>query len=902
MDPNRDPRASGRTRSSAPERTSRTRHGDSTLEETFAAIIVDWDALGMNDRDDAVTRMRDLFEALCAAGTHLFVVSAADARDLDAQLAPRAVGRGRLFICSLRRSEVVETTSDTRHLKTGLANKSEAALFAARWLAARGITGALVLVAGDDFGLGIGTVESSPPSVVEELSRAIVVSLAAQSEGDAEGSLHAIDGPDGLASLLEAQVARHHARRVPPIDADPAWVLTLPATREAERVAEALGTLSNGWSGTRASLEEDGAGSSPLFVVEGLYDERDELLAGPAWTDLKLADAPKSEARAVERLLDLRTGVLARRGASSSAIRSLRFASAAAPHALAWRAELPRAWLSSDELEVSRSTVERAVQSPLRVRQTLSANATKVISVAMSQHASTFDRRLLVERLAAWSSGSDPSRTRAEASEQVRGFESTGFYALLADHREAWARKWADALVTIEGDATSELAARFAVFHLLGAAKSTGEAAVGARGLTGDAYAGHVFWDADVFVLPALCAIAPEAARAMLEYRLRRLPAARAAARRLHREGARFPWESAASGAEVSPAKVKGAHGEVIPILTGSHEEHIVADVAWSAAHYASWTGEGIFDGEGASLVTETARYWASRIRVDRHGNGHIYGVMGPDEYHEVVDDNAFTNVMARWNLRTGASLLERAGIAEEATRWRSLSDALVDGYRKATGLYEQFAGYFALDPLLVDQFAQPPIAIDVVLGPKRVAGSQLIKQADVLMAHHLIPEEMHAGSLTSCLDFYEPRTAHGSSLSPAISAALFARAGNPERAVGLFDLAARLDLDDLTRTTASGVHLATMGGLWQALAHGFLGLGVEGEALRIDPHLPERWSSLSLRMRFRGRRIEVRAEHDRVIVSCDSPLTVRVRDRTQAIDPPGTTLALATPPERSPT
>jgi trehalose/maltose hydrolase-like predicted phosphorylase len=992
MDANSDPREYVGTSSPAPEGPSQTHDGLAALEETFAAIIIDWDA-AMRDRSD-VTTVRVLVETLCAAGTHIFVVSAADASDLDAQLAARPVGRGHLFFCSLRSSEVFEAMSDGpavlvhRHVATaeedraldravkltcdqlcgrglvveattarmngrtvtlaaspheevssaaeaatpndavalattaarevglhhahvigdekrleiGLTDKSDAALFAARWLAARGITGALVLIAGDDFGFGDGAFGSTSPLVMDELDRAIVVSLGAGADGVADGIIGLGDGPERLNSLLDAQVARRHSRRVPPIDPDPAWVLALPTTRDAERVAEALGTLSNGWSGTRASLEEDGASSSPLFVVAGVYDEHDELLAGPTWTDLELLATLKSEARTEERLLDLRTGVLARRGDPNSGLRSLRFVSAAAPHALAWRAELPRAWLGANGLKVSPSTGEPDELSPPHVRKTSSTKAKQVISVTMSDRSSELDHRFLVERLASWSSGSSSSEITNQGSEDVRELEIAGFDALLADHREAWARKWADAAVTIEGDATSELAARFAIFHLLGAAKNTGEAAVGARGLTGDAYAGHVFWDADVFVLPALCAIAPDAARAMLEYRLRRLPAARAAARRLHRDGARFPWESAASGAEVSPTKVRGLHGEVIPIRTGSHEEHIVAGIAWAAARYASWTGDGFLDGDGGSLVTDTAQYWASRIRVDREGCGHIFGVMGPDEYHEVVDDDAFTNVMARWNLRMGATLLERSGAIEEAARYRSLSDSLVDGYDKTTRIYEQFAGYFALEPLLLDQFARPPVAIDVVLGQKRVSGSQLIKQADVLMAHHLIPDEMHAGSLNSCLDFYEPRTAHGSSLSPAVSAALFARAGNPERAVELFDLAARLDLEDLTRTTASGLHLATMGGLWQALAHGFLGLGVGGESLRVDPHLPRRWSSLSLRIRYRGRRVEVSAEHDRVIISCDSPLNVAVCGRPQTIEPPGRTLALETSrPGRNP-
>ena len=439
--------------------------------------------------------------------------------------------------------------------------------------------------------------------------------------------------------------------------------------------------------------------------------------------------------------------------------------------------------------------------------------------------------------------------------------------------------------------ARDELAARFSVFHLLAAASVGDEAAVGARGLTGDGYEGHVFWDADMFVLPALVALRPRAARAMLEYRIRRLPAARAQAAALGRAGARFPWESARDGGDVTPRLVHGPHGEPIPIYTGAHEEHIVADVAWAAARYAEWTGDSAFlEGPGRDLVVETARYWASRVRLDGVGRAHLYGVMGPDEYHEVVDDNAFTNVMARWNLRRGADLLDRAqGSARrgaagaagsrdgEAAAWRDVAARLVDGFVPERGIYEQFAGYFGLEPLVVSGVARPPVAADVLLGPERVRGSQLIKQADVLMIYHVLATVPPRGSLDRCIDFYEPRTAHGSSLSPAISSALLARAGRPDEALGLYRTAAMIDLDDITGTTAGGLHLAAMGGVWQALAYGFLGLRVESGRLAVDPHLPSAWHELSVRFHALGARVEVRASHGDVAITSSAPLQLTV-------------------------
>ena len=216
-----------------------------------------------------------------------------------------------------------------------------------------------------------------------------------------------------------------------------------------------------------------------------------------------------------------------------------------------------------------------------------------------------------------------------------------------------------------------------------------------------------------------------------------------------------------------------------------------------------------------------------------------------------------------------------------------------MDGIR-ARAIYEQFAGYFDLEPLMAAEVAPPPVPADLMLGPERVARSQLVKQADVLMLHHLIPDEVVPGSLAPCLDFYEPRTVHGSSLSPAIHASLLARAGEPDQALALLRLAARIDLDDLTGTTSGGLHLAAMGGLWQALAWGFLGLRARGGVLWIDPRLPSAWNALALRFRVFGNPVTVRAEPGGVTVACAVPMRVRIADRAPVrCEPPGATFTV---------
>jgi trehalose/maltose hydrolase-like predicted phosphorylase len=215
-----------------------------------------------------------------------------------------------------------------------------------------------------------------------------------------------------------------------------------------------------------------------------------------------------------------------------------------------------------------------------------------------------------------------------------------------------------------------------------------------------------------------------------------------------------------------------------------------------------------------------------------------------------------------------------------EPGRWLELADGLIDGLNPATGLYEEFAGFFELEPLLIRDISVRPITADLLLGRERVRGAQVVKQADVLMLHHLLPDEVAAGSLAANLDFYEPRTAHGSSLSPAIHAALFARAGRTDDALLALRIASRIDLDDLTQTGAGGVHLGAMGGVWQALAYGFAGLRPRGDALVVDPVLPDAWPGFEIRVRFRGVPLELRVEPDAIIARAPQPVAVLVDGR----------------------
>jgi len=413
----------------------------------------------------------------------------------------------------------------------------------------------------------------------------------------------------------------------------------------------------------------------------------------------------------------------------------------------------------------------------------------------------------------------------------------------------------------------------------MGAVGTEREAALGARGLSGDGYRGHVFWDSDVFVLPFLAATCAPAARAMLQYRIGRMEAAMEQARELGLRGAKFPWESASSGHEVTPDTVRGPRGEIVRVRNAEMENHIVADVAWAACRYDDWVGDAAFrHGPLAHLLVETARYWASRVERDTDGSVHIRHVIGPDEYHDDVDDNAFTNVMARWNLRAAAVRARADCDAREVRQWQELADRIEDGLDPESLIYEQFSGFSSLAPFpLRMTYGPAPFAADSVIGFDRIQRLQVLKQADVLMLHLLVPAEVAEGSLRANLDRYLPMTAHGSSLSPAVHAALLARVARYPEALDLLRFAAAIDVDDTSGSAAQGLHVATMGGVWLALVEGFAGVQADGDGLCVRPRLPDAWETLTVHLVYRGTRVQLRINGEDVKVETGGPLRVAV-------------------------
>jgi kojibiose phosphorylase len=485
----------------------------------------------------------------------------------------------------------------------------------------------------------------------------------------------------------------------------------------------------------------------------------------------------------------------------------------------------------------------------------------------------------------------------AAAAKRLAGAGALGIRDLVQAHVEAWDRRWQAADVRVEGDPSAQRALRFAGYHLISAANPEDDrVSVGARGLTGEAYRGHVFWDTEIYMLPFYVHTDPPSARALLMYRYHTLDAARRKARVLGYRGALYAWESADTGDEVTPPTAVMPDGRVVPVLTGEQEQHISADVAYAVWQYWRATGDDAFMlAAGVDILVETARFWASRARIEGDGRAHIRGVIGPDEYHENVDDNAYTNVMAGWNLDRAADAVgivqrtrewprvgARLGLTEhEPDDWRRVAAALVTGFDPDTGLFEQFAGYFSLEDIDVTAHRRCATPIDVCLGRERIQRSQVIKQADVVALSALLWDEWPRAVHEANFRYYEPRTAHGSSLSPAIYALVAARLGMGAMARDYFHQAGAIDLGNGMSHAAGGVHMAAQGGLWQAAVFGAAGVRSSEEGLVLEPHLLAGWAEMGVPIQWRGRSIGLRlvADPPRVeaVVWSDGELTVAV-------------------------
>ena len=471
-----------------------------------------------------------------------------------------------------------------------------------------------------------------------------------------------------------------------------------------------------------------------------------------------------------------------------------------------------------------------------------------------------------------WSATRSEPAVRDQVSAALTGARISGWDGLVESQRAFLDEFWNGADVEVDGDEVLQQAVRFGLFHVLQAGARTERRAISSKGQTGPGYDGHAFWDTEGFVLPVLTATMPTAARDALLWRYSTLDRARARAEMLGLAGASFPWRTI-DGDECSaywPA--------------GTAAFHVNADIAYAVERYRAATGDVAFDRDvGTELLVETARLWVSLGHHDRHGAWHIDGVTGPDEYSAVADDNVFTNLMAARNLRAAVAACvrhphaaERLGVTPaEAEAWGEAASAVAIPYDEDLGVHEQSRGFTSYREWDFEHTTYPVFLHAPYV---EIYRSQLVKQADLVLAMHWCPEAFTPEQKARNVDYYEPRTVRDSSLSACTQAVMCAEVGHLELAHDYATEAALIDLRDLHHNSRDGLHMASLAGSWTALVEGFGGMREIAGSLCFDPALPDGISRLAFHLRWLGALLHVEITDERATFRVEgAPLQIFV-------------------------
>lgn len=487
------------------------------------------------------------------------------------------------------------------------------------------------------------------------------------------------------------------------------------------------------------------------------------------------------------------------------------------------------------------------------------------------------------------SRGVEPDELLGRAAAVAEKAAALGFDDLEREQRATLSAFWSRCDVEVDGDDGVQQSLRFGALQLYQGVGRDGSSSIAAKGLSGPGYEGHLFWDAEVYVLPFFLHTWPEVARSMLEHRIRGLDAARRRAGELSHRGALYPWRTI-DGDEASAY-----------FPAGTAQVHINADIAYALERYLEATEDrDLLWRGGAEMLFETARFWLSRgAYVPRRGGRFcIHTVTGPDEYTALVDNNLYTNLMARGHLLFAARVagelssedparFERLAHAValgagEPADWRRAAEAMEIPYDAGLGVHPQDDGFLEKEPWDPASIPEAKRPLLLHFHPLDIYRRQILKQPDVVLALMLREEGFTRADARRDFAYYEPLTTHDSSLSPCVHAVVAARLGQVEKAFGYFGRTARMDLDDVNRNVKDGVHTAAMGGTYLAVVAGFAGMRVRDGHLSFVPRLPARWGGLRFRVAFRGRRLEVAVSRGRTVYRLleGEPLTLLHRSR----------------------
>jgi beta-phosphoglucomutase len=707
------------------------------------------------------------------------------------------------------------------------------------------------------------------------------------------------------------------------------WTLIEPQfDPEKLHARETVFTIGNGYLGTRGSFEEGYPNALPATLIHGVYDDvpvvYTELANCPDWLSLVVIingerfRLDRGDIIHYERQLDLQHGILSRsvRWCSPTGhtvdLRFERFASLADRQVLGLRCQItpvdftgtievqsgingypqnqgfdhwerleqgklePGIWL---QVRTRGSRIELAMAAKMTVigiEASLQVNNTPGYPSLTTTFMATAGQTVTVEKIATVFTSQSAEFPVAAAQDKLN---SAAYGSLLEAHQQAWQAAWQQSDIEIGGDCQAQLAIRYNLFQLLIAASSENDrVSIPAKTLSGFGYRGHIFWDTEIFILPFFTFTQPAIARSLLTYRYHTLGGARRKATHGGYQGAMYAWESASTGDEVTPrwSMPNDPYAEEVRIWCRDREIHISADIAYGVWQYWQATGDDDWlCNYGAEIILDTALFWMSRLEWNGQKERYeLCGVIGADEYHEQVNNNAFTNRMVQWHLEKAVAIYEWLQLkfpdraAELTARlnltpkrrlsWQAMISQIYIPSDAATGLIEQCDGFFQLQDINLSDYEPRDQSIQAVLGITATNQRQVLKQPDVLMLLYLMRSTQESPYSYDVLqknwDYYAPRTdiTYGSSLGPAIHTILAADLHVAD-SYQQFLQAALVDLEDTRGNTPEGIHAASAGGVWQAVVFGFGGIQLLENGPVATAHLPATWTSLKFKLHWQG-------------------------------------------------
>ncbi|SHF94921.1 glycoside hydrolase family 65 protein [Ornithinibacillus halophilus] len=446
--------------------------------------------------------------------------------------------------------------------------------------------------------------------------------------------------------------------------------------------------------------------------------------------------------------------------------------------------------------------------------------------------------------------------------------KAMSFDSLLEEQQQYLNNFWATSDIVIDGDQELQEGIRFNLFHLLQSVGKDPRSNIAAKGLSGEGYEGHYFWDTEIYIFPVFLMTNPEIAKNLLLHRYSILDSARQRAREMgHTKGALFPWRTI-TGQESSAY-----------FPAGTAQYHISADIAYSyIQYYLTTKDEQFLKDYMAEVLFETARLWVDTGHF-MDGQFRIDDVTGPDEYTCVVNNNYYTNVMAKHNLLWAAkvyrklnesggleSLSEKIGLTtEEVDEWEKAGEQMYLPYDENHLIHAQDDSFLQKKRWDLENTPKEEFPLLLNYHPLTLYRYQVCKQADTVLANFLLEDESDLDTIKKSYDYYESITTHDSSLSYCVFSIMASKIGYQEKAYDYFNKTARLDIDNTHGNTRDGLHMANMGGTWMAIVYGFAGLRVKESGLYLDPKLPKEWKSLQFHLNYQDRLIKIHLEENNV-------------------------------------